>query len=274
MIVYLTSVLHFFATVLDFSLFPFASFFSCGGGGVCFLCPCSFTEGIDKSFHLQIIMEYCSCMKVKRNSGKANYTAKNAPPFCEIWFIYKGRHIWTREASETPCSLSSCAQPEIAATESLRCRSFQYGENELFHSEYLEPNSSRTAVCSGIRSLAQGEIIETEATNSSKSSSCSSHCSPKNSAGVYLDTCSEVMEERVNSQLMETKREAEAATDEAFAKLLKCKRLEVEAMEAIRRVSHKHNLVIVHHIGLLLAKKLLVFAFVFLVSHETPSILS
>lgn len=176
-------------------------------------------------------------MKVKRNSGKANYTSKHAPLFCELWFIYKGRHIWTREASETPCSLSSHAQPDIAATESLRCRSFQYGKNELPHLERLQPNSARTTVCSGIRSLDLGEIIETEATNSSKSSSCSSYCSPQNSAEVCLDKYSEVMEERINSQLIETNREAEAATDESFAELLKCRRSEVKAMEAIRKVS-------------------------------------
>lgn len=186
-------------------------------------------------------------MKVKRNSGKANYTSKHAPLFCELWFIYKGRHIWTREASETPCSLSSHAQPDIAATESLRCRSFQYGKNELPHLERLQPNSARTTVCSGIRSLDLGEIIETEATNSSKSSSCSSYCSPQNSAEVCLDKYSEVMEERINSQLIETNREAEAATDESFAELLKCRRSEVKAMEAIRKVNlfesaHAHEL--------------------------------
>lgn len=174
-------------------------------------------------------------MKVKRSSGKANYTAKKAPPFCEIWFIYKGKHIWTREASDTPCSLSLRAQPEIAVTESLRCRSFQYGKNELSHLEDLQPNSARTTVFSGIKSLDQGEIIETRAANSSRPSSCSSHCSPQN--WVYVDTYSEVMEERVNSQLIETEREAEAATVEASAELLKCKRLEVKAMEAIRKVS-------------------------------------
>ncbi|KAL2968612.1 hypothetical protein AAZX31_15G037600 [Glycine max] len=174
-----------------------------------------------------------NCMKVKRNSGKANYTAKNAPPFCEVWFIYKGKHIWTREASETPCYSSSCTQPEIATRESLRCRSFQYG-NELFDSEYLQPNSARTTTGSGSRSWVQGEIIETEAIFSS---SCSSHCSPQNSSRAYLDTYLEAMEERINKQLIETKREAEAVTDEAFAELLKCEKLEVEAMEAIRKVN-------------------------------------
>ncbi|XP_020223452.1 U-box domain-containing protein 33 [Cajanus cajan] len=180
-----------------------------------------------------------NCIKVKRNSGKANYTAKNAPPFCEVWFIYKGKHIWTREASEAPCSSPSFTQPEITTTESLRCRSFQYGKNELFNSEYLQPSSVRTTIGSGFRSLVQGEIIETEATFSSKPSSCSSHChcSPQNSSGDYLHTYLEDMEEMIDKQLRETKKEAEAVTDEAFAGLLKCKRLEVEAMEAIRKVN-------------------------------------
>ncbi|XP_027345004.1 U-box domain-containing protein 33-like isoform X3 [Abrus precatorius] len=141
-----------------------------------------------------------NCMKVKRKSSKANYVAKNAPPFCEIWFVYKGKHIWTREASETPRSLSSCAQPETA--ESLRSRSFQY-----------------------------------EATFSSKSSSCTSHCSLQHLDGRYLDTHSEIEEETINSQLIEAERETNAATDNALTELLKCKRLEVKAIEAISKVN-------------------------------------
>ncbi|PNX99806.1 U-box domain-containing protein 33-like, partial [Trifolium pratense] len=121
-----------------------------------------------------------------------------------------------------------------------------YGKNELPHLEDLQPNSARTAVCSEIRSLDLGEIIETEATNSSKSSSCSSYCSPQNSTAVYLDAYSEVMEERINSQLIETQREAEAATDESFAELIKCRRSEAEAAEAMQKVklfesAHAHE---------------------------------
>ncbi|KAL9405145.1 hypothetical protein Peur_002117 [Populus x canadensis] len=41
-----------------------------------------------------------NCMKVKKSSCKENYAAKHAPLFCEIWFINKGKCIWTREASE------------------------------------------------------------------------------------------------------------------------------------------------------------------------------
>ncbi|XP_047174561.1 U-box domain-containing protein 33-like isoform X1 [Vigna umbellata] len=161
-----------------------------------------------------------NCMKIKRNSSKANFAAKNAPPFCEIWFVYKGKHIWTREASETHCFVSSHAQPETTTAESLSCRSLQYGTTELLHSECLQSNSARAT-----RSTVPNVIIEAEATFSSKSSSCSSHCSPQHS---------EFEEETIDIHLIEAKAEANAATD---VELLKCRRLEFKAIEAISKVN-------------------------------------
>jgi len=172
-------------------------------------------------------------MKLKRNSSKANFAVKNVPPFCEIWFVYKGKHIWTREASETPCFVSSHAQSETTTAESLSCsRSFQYGTNELFRSECLQSNSTRTT-----RSTVPNEIIEAEATFSSKSSSCNSHCSPQHLASCYVDTNPEFEEETIDSQRITAKAEANATTDKALVELLKCKRLEFKAIEAISKVS-------------------------------------
>ncbi|KAI9081867.1 hypothetical protein K1719_036129 [Acacia pycnantha] len=172
-------------------------------------------------------------MKVKRNSKKANYAAKNAPPFCEIWFIHKGKLLWTREASENPCSLSSQSQPEVAASDRLITRSLQYGENELFH----RSNSARTAICTGTGSWSQGEILETDATSSSKSSTCTSQFSPQNSTEGYLETSSDVEEDRLLTLLAEMKIEVEAAKDKGLVEPLNCKRLEAEAMEAIKKVN-------------------------------------
>ncbi|KAI4322144.1 hypothetical protein L6164_021864 [Bauhinia variegata] len=180
-----------------------------------------------------------NCMKVKGNSGKAKYTAKNAPPFCEIWFIYKGKHTWTREASEIPHSLPSCTQPVISAAGSMRSRSFQYARSELFNSERLQSNSARAEICNGIGSWVQGGKVETETAFSTSTSSRTSNSSPLISVGrdEYLVSPSQVEEERLNDQLIEAKTEVEAARDKAFAELLKCKRLESEAMEHIRRVN-------------------------------------
>ncbi|XP_072085701.1 uncharacterized protein [Arachis hypogaea] len=110
---------------------------------------------------------------------------KMHPPFCKIWFIYRGKHIWTREASEKPCSLSPC------------------------------------------------ETIETEGTFAAESTTSSGPL-PQNSAESSSDTHLEAEEERVNSQLVEVKQEADEAADESFVELLK---LEAEATEAIRKVN-------------------------------------
>ncbi|KAF2300362.1 hypothetical protein GH714_012450 [Hevea brasiliensis] len=62
-----------------------------------------------------------NCMKVKKSSNKANYVAKSAPIFCEIWFINKGKHVWMREASESsfsPRSSSSTSTERRVSSDS------------------------------------------------------------------------------------------------------------------------------------------------------------
>ena len=102
-----------------------------------------------------IIMLNCSCKKVKRSSRKANYATKNAPLFCKVWFIHKGKHVWTREASENPCY-----HPEILDGESLISRSFQYGKNDMFRLAYVQSSSERTTICTIIGSWVRSEIFE------------------------------------------------------------------------------------------------------------------
>ncbi|OMO67754.1 hypothetical protein CCACVL1_20337 [Corchorus capsularis] len=45
-----------------------------------------------------------NCVRMKKSSSKASYAARNAPYYCEIWFVNKGKLVWTREASEEPNS--------------------------------------------------------------------------------------------------------------------------------------------------------------------------
>ncbi|XP_034887395.1 U-box domain-containing protein 33 [Populus alba] len=120
-----------------------------------------------------------SCMKVKKSSCKENYAVKHAPLFCEIWFINKGKCIWTREASE--------------------------------NSNPLQGSFSST------RSSCASRCISTEMRVSSGSD-------PK------------VEEESSYSHIEEVSLEAEALGNEAFEELLKCKTLELEAMEAFSKV--------------------------------------
>ena len=52
-----------------------------------------------------------SCMKVRRSSNKASYVAKNAPPFCEMWFVDKGKHFCVKDAFEGPDILETIGLP-------------------------------------------------------------------------------------------------------------------------------------------------------------------
>ncbi|KAL9368028.1 hypothetical protein Peur_039227 [Populus x canadensis] len=120
-----------------------------------------------------------NCMKVKKSSCKENYAAKHVPLFCEIWFINKGKCIWTREASENA-------------------------------------------------NLLQGSF-------SSTSSSCASGCT-STEMRVSSGSDPKVEEESSYSHIEEVSLEAEALGNEAFEELLKCKTLELEAMEAFSKV--------------------------------------
>jgi hypothetical protein len=119
-------------------------------------------------------------MKVKKSSCKENYAAKHVPLFCEIWFINKGKCIWTREASENA-------------------------------------------------NLLQGSF-------SSTSSSCASGCT-STEMRVSSGSDPKVEEESSYSHIEEVSLEAEALGNEAFEELLKCKTLELEAMEAFSKVT-------------------------------------
>ncbi|EXC10642.1 U-box domain-containing protein 33 [Morus notabilis] len=195
-----------------------------------------------------------NCMKVKKGSSKANYAAKKAPLFCEIWFIHKGKHVWTRDTPEDPSSLPSCSLPQIATAENSRSRSFQYGKNKSIHPDCLQSKSAKSAVCTQISNRVQYEPVHAELAssptlsrsactclhdlNDSSSTTSSSSCSGYNSAERrgLSDSDLKVGEERLYSQLIQATIEAETSSNEACADSLKVKKLELEAREAISKV--------------------------------------
>lgn len=174
-------------------------------------------------------------MKVKAGSSKANYAAKNAPSFCEIQCVNKGKHLWTREA----CEGSSFGNGEVA-----------------FNPECLQPSSGGSIICAEVRNEDQAEAVPTEVLSTptllssinrlsppyfhrfSSSSSTSSSSGYTSSAEqmVSSDSATKVDEESLHAQLTEIQREAEASRDEALQEFLKCKNLEAEAAEAISKV--------------------------------------
>ncbi|KAK3001632.1 hypothetical protein RJ639_021542 [Escallonia herrerae] len=205
-------------------------------------------------------------MKVKKNSSKAGYAAKNAPSYCEIWFVNKGKLVWTREASRGPSSASPCSQLE-SATYNLRSRSLRYDRSEdTFYPECLRSSSTRNIHSAGVRSWVETQAVQREVAPTSALPSSTNRrdlhfvCSASNSSspisgsgqysspeqGASSESDGRVEEESLYGQLAEVKFEDEASRNEASAELFKRKKLEAEAVEAINKVeafecAHAHE---------------------------------
>lgn len=193
-----------------------------------------------------------NCMKLKRSSTKANYTVKNAPAFCEIWFIYKGKHMWTREAFEEVTTDPDANAYKLRAGRS-RSESLQYNRSECpYNPDHLCSNSSRLSMQScGVIDCIQNERTEEEwllphtscssadvYNNCYALSSTSFDPSSATSGEMRISSYSDykLEEEDLFCQLLEAKDDSEKLSNRAFVELLKRKKLEAEAMQAIRKV--------------------------------------
>ncbi|KAJ4845450.1 hypothetical protein Tsubulata_026318 [Turnera subulata] len=207
-----------------------------------------------------------NCMKVKKSSSKVNYTAKNAPLFCDIWFINKGKHVWTREASERLSPWTPCGLEDDASTEIIRSRSSRYGKSKVaLGPDYLRSSSDTRMTCATINDWLQSEAICLEgpllparstsyngcfphslhSSFSSTSTHSGSGCTSMEKRGS-LDSNSKVEEYSLYSQLGAVEIEAEASKDKALEEVLKRRKLESEAIEAISKVkvfesAHAHE---------------------------------
>ncbi|CAN6695927.1 unnamed protein product [Malus baccata var. baccata] len=164
-----------------------------------------------------------NCLKVKKSSSKANYAAKCAPLFCEIWFINKGKHVWTRDASEGQSFPTSCRQLQVASAESLRSGSFENRENTNLH-EALPTLACPTDTC-----LPYNIHTSTSTSTSSGSGYISAEVRMSSDSDLTVE------EQSLYRMLTEATTEAETSKDKAFAELSKCKSLESEAMNAINK---------------------------------------
>ncbi|KAK2643096.1 hypothetical protein Ddye_024859 [Dipteronia dyeriana] len=196
-----------------------------------------------------------NCMKVKKGCSKANYAAKKAPPFCEIWFVNKGKHVWTREASE---SLSTTA-------ETLRSRSFRHCNSTLSLTQDRFLSQSTNVTCAGINDWGQSKRVHVELPMLPTLSSSLSGCRPHYDQSLFsprststgsgyasaerresTDSGMKVDDESLCDRLREARAEAEALRNKASAELVKRKSLETEALEAISKVkffesAHAHE---------------------------------
>ncbi|XP_011042691.1 PREDICTED: U-box domain-containing protein 33-like [Populus euphratica] len=197
-----------------------------------------------------------NCMKVKKSSSKENYAAKYAPLFCEIWFINKGKHVWTREASENSNPLPQCAHAENMSFETLRSESLRYSKSNLpFQKKNLRSNSAARISCARISGYVQNESVCAESvlpTIYSSYSSCSCHpiqsssssCAPgctSTERRVASGSDSKLEEESSHSHVEDVRLETEALGNESFEDFLKRKTLEAISKVKIFESAHAHE---------------------------------
>lgn len=107
-----------------------------------------------------------NCFRIK-NDGKAKYAAKNAPSFCEIMFIYRGKLVWKREALEDVSGggseATSSSSPVTGTASFVGSKPLIYDRKEpLGFDEFQRSNScpatlTETKHCVGNRQVEIGE---------------------------------------------------------------------------------------------------------------------
>ncbi|THU52816.1 hypothetical protein C4D60_Mb10t07920 [Musa balbisiana] len=194
-----------------------------------------------------------NCFKLIGSSSKTTFTAKNVPPFCEIWFVSKGRHIWTREASEFTDDLLPVLRPDESVNGEIFWLNLQdHNVEPLLHPE-CPLNSFFGADLQGIRGLNQNESNNSVAIPTAESCvTCTTKfCSSQepslaaaswHSSPSVMEFLSEIIskdeldQDILYDQLKEVAAEVERSKREAFIELAKRKQLESEVAEAVNRV--------------------------------------
>lgn len=204
------------------------------------------------SYQSSSVNVQCSCvrMKVKKSSSKADYAARNIPLLCEISFVNKGKHVWTREAVEGSSFTSSSLLPELAVIENFRTWISLNDESNSFNQECSQ-SSSANGVIEGLNCV-DGEHFHVEGVVSHSSDryfSCplqisSSPASTSSGSGFSSvegressGSDSKVEERGLYGELKEAIMEAEASRNEAIEVNLRCRKMELKAAESMKKVN-------------------------------------
>lgn len=192
-------------------------------------------------------------MKLKKSSTKASYAAKMAPLFCEIWFVSKGKLVWKRQNFEGSNSTKQICQEKPTLASDLRSQSLLACKNDVsVLPGGTRSNSARYLSCSETSNPLQREGLSAEFASSSilhyrynPTSTClSSPASFSSISGSTLsdprlssDSGNKNEDEDLYEQLAEVKRETKQSRDEALTEVLRCRKLEVEAVKTISQVT-------------------------------------
>lgn len=188
-----------------------------------------------------------NCFKLKASYSKASFVAKNAPAFCEIWFVWRGILIWTKEASAIiDNSISVYNQNDVMTRERIRFSS-NSNDAESILEGYIKCGISRPA------DLHEGTASHNDRSNdyealradanhfyntnisnlSDAESAFSSTFWPDSS--VHMETLQLYSKEILDKSLNQVMMEAERSRKEAFAELLKRKETQSKVTNAFAR---------------------------------------
>ncbi|KAL2239538.1 UNVERIFIED_CONTAM: U-box domain-containing protein 33 [Sesamum indicum] len=165
-------------------------------------------------------------MKGKRSSCKACHAAKYAPSYCEMWFVNKGKLIWTRQASaNSSIDLSSCHLATSSA-QNLISWSLNSCQNEA---EASQTDLTLPTISQCVESKC--DPLYSHSVSSSRSLSSGSEYATSVEPRVSSIGNVKIVEECLCIQLSELKVEVDQSKDETYLKLLEQRQLEAEARE-------------------------------------------
>ncbi|TVU37084.1 hypothetical protein EJB05_10375 [Eragrostis curvula] len=185
------------------------------------------------------------CFKLKASYGKESLMARNAPAFCEIWFVWRGRHIWTREAS---AATDNNVQDDVMTTKRIRFTSYSNNAESLLDEGYItcetsvmadlnqdtasnnDPSSEYDAI--GAR---EGSHFYNMSVTNWRDAESELNSNFWSDPSVHMETLRLYSTGILDRNLKEVMMEAEESRKEAFVELLKRKETESNVASAFSR---------------------------------------
>ncbi|XP_066383052.1 U-box domain-containing protein 33-like [Miscanthus floridulus] len=184
-----------------------------------------------------------NCFKLKY--GKESLMASNAPAFCQIWFVWRGRHIWTREASAATDNAAPVHyRDDVITTKRIRFSSYNNNTGPVLDEGYLAREALTTV------DLNQGIVSDYDRSNDYEANHFNSLSmsdwqddteSALNStfwsdSSVHIDTLQLYSKEVLARNAKQVMMEADRSRKEAFAELMKRKETESKAASAFAKI--------------------------------------
>ncbi|KAL6657274.1 hypothetical protein ACP70R_005054 [Stipagrostis hirtigluma subsp. patula] len=190
-----------------------------------------------------------NCFKLKASCGKESLVVRNAPAFCEIWFVWRGRHIWTREANAaTDKNIALRNQDDAMTTKRIRLSSFSNIAVSLLDEGYITCETSTVVdhnqgIVSDNDQSIEYEVLGSPEANHLYNLSIANLQDPEyelnstfwSDSSVQMETLQLYSKQILDRNINQVMVEAEGSRKEAFVELLRRKETESKVTNAFSR---------------------------------------